>query len=61
MTEGGEFIFKSVNLLRLNQGQEVLSALTEYCQNKGITSAIVLGCIGSLENAKFGTAPTDGK
>ncbi len=54
-------MFKSVNLLRLNQGQEVLSALSEYCRKKGISSAIILGCIGSLDSAKFGTAPTDGK
>ncbi len=53
-------MFKSVNLLRLNNGQEILSALKDYCQEKGITSAIILGCIGSLENAKFGTARRDG-
>ena len=53
-------MFKSVNLLRLNQGQEVLSALSNYCQKKSITSAIILGSIGSLESAKFGTARRDG-
>jgi predicted DNA-binding protein with PD1-like motif len=54
-------MFKSVNLLRLNHGQEVLSELTGYCQQKGITSAIILGIIGSIEKVKFGTAPKDGK
>ena len=54
-------MFKSVNLLRLNHGQEVLTELTSYCKKKGITSAIILGIIGSLEKAKFGTPPKDGK
>ncbi|MFQ5996096.1 MAG: PCC domain-containing protein [Dehalococcoidales bacterium] len=47
-------MFKSVNLLRLNHGQEILSELTKYCQKKGITSAIIIGIIGSIEKAKFG-------
>ena len=54
-------MFKSVNLLRLNHGQEILSELAQYCQKKGITSAIILGIIGSIEKVKFGTAPKDGK
>ena len=53
-------MFKSVNLLRLNKGQEILSELHKYCEKKGITSGIILGIIGSLENVKFGTAPKDG-
>ena len=59
--EGGIRVFKSVNLLRLSHGQEILSELSSYCQKKGITSAIILGIIGSLEKVKFGTAPKDGK
>lgn len=54
-------MFKTVNLLRLNHGQELLTELTKYCQKKGITSAIILGIIGSLEKVRFGTAPKDGK
>jgi predicted DNA-binding protein with PD1-like motif len=54
-------MFKSVNLLRLKHGQEVLTELDRYCQQKGISSAIILGIIGSLERVKFGTAPKDGK
>ncbi|MBU2534772.1 MAG: PPC domain-containing DNA-binding protein [Chloroflexota bacterium] len=54
-------MFKSVNLLRLNRGQEILSELARYCEKKGITSGIILGIIGSLEKVKFGTAPKDGK
>jgi predicted DNA-binding protein with PD1-like motif len=54
-------VFKSVNLLRLDHGQEVLSELTSYCKRKGISSAIILGIIGSLEKARLGTPATDGK
>lgn len=54
-------MFKSVNLLRLGHGQEILSELTKYCDKKGITSAIIIGIIGSVEKVKFGTAPKDGK
>ncbi len=53
-------MFKSVNLLRLDEGKEVLTELAAYCKKKGITSGIILGIIGSLEKAKFGTAPKDG-
>lgn len=53
-------MFKSVNLLRLENDQELLSELTRYCEKKGITSAIILGIIGSVEKVKFGTAPKDG-
>jgi predicted DNA-binding protein with PD1-like motif len=53
-------MFKSVNLLRLKQGQEVLTELADYCRKKGITSAIIIGMIGSIEKVKFGTAPKDG-
>ncbi|MEE9399500.1 MAG: PPC domain-containing DNA-binding protein [Dehalococcoidales bacterium] len=54
-------MFKSLNVLRLKHGQEVLTELTSYCQKKGITSAMILGTVGSLEKVKFGTAPKDGK
>ena len=54
-------MFKSVNLLRLDNGQEVLSELTSYCKRKGISSAIILGIVGSLEKGRFGTPATDGK
>ena len=38
-------MLKSVNLLSLNHGQEVLSELTNYCREKGISSAIIIGII----------------
>ena len=54
-------MFKSVRVLRLNHGQELLNELTNYCKRKNITSAIILGMIGSLERADLGTAPKNGK
>jgi len=54
-------MFKSVNVLRLNHGQKLISELTSYCQRKNISSAIILGIIGSLETVTFGTARKGGK
>lgn len=54
-------MFKSINVLRLNHGQELLTQLNKYCENKGINSAVILGIIGSLEKAKLGTVRKDGK
>ena len=54
-------MFKSVNVLRLNHGQKLISELTSYCQRKNISSAIILGIIGSLETVTFGTAKKGGK
>ena len=48
-------MFKSVNVLRLSRSQKLLSELTSYCREKNISSAIILGIIGSLESATFGT------
>ena len=53
-------MFKSVNLLRLNHGQEIITELDRYCKRKGIKSAVILGIIGSLEYIKFGLPPKDG-
>lgn len=54
-------MFKSVNVLRLNRGQKLISELTSYCQKKNISSAIILGIIGSLETVTFGIARKGGK
>jgi len=54
-------MFKSVNVLRLNHGQELLSELTKYCGGKGISSAIILGIIGTLESVKLETTRKDGR
>lgn len=46
-------MFKSVNLLRLDHGQKLMQALTEYCQKKGIASGMIIGIIGSLESVRL--------
>ena len=46
-------MFKSVNLLRLGQGQELLTELRNYCEKKSITSGLILGMIGSFESVTF--------
>ena len=44
-------MFKKVYVLRIKPGQELLSEISRYCLENNITSAIVLGIIGSLNNA----------
>ncbi|MFQ6121979.1 MAG: PPC domain-containing DNA-binding protein [Dehalococcoidales bacterium] len=46
-------MLKSINLLRLDHGQKLIGALSDYCQKKNISSAIILGIIGSLESVRF--------
>ncbi len=44
-------MFKKVHVLRIKPGQELLSEISRHCSENNITSAIVLGIIGSLNNA----------
>ena len=46
-------MFKSVNVLSLDNGKNVVESLAEYCEKKNISSAIILGIIGSLGIVKF--------
>ena len=46
-------MFKSVNLLRLDHGQKLVAALTEYCRKKNISSGMIIGIIGSLESVRL--------
>lgn len=54
-------MFKSINVLRMNRGREVITELTSYCERKGITSAIILGMIGTMDRVKLETTRKDGK
>lgn len=54
-------MFKSVRVLRFGPGQELLTELHNYCERKNITSAVILGMIGSLETVELGTARKDGE
>lgn len=53
-------MFKSVKILRLGPGQEFLTELHNYCERKNISSAVILGVIGSFEAVELGTARKDG-
>jgi len=52
-------MFKSINLLRLEHGQKHIGKLADYCQKKNISSAIILGIIGSLESVRFSKPPRE--
>jgi len=54
-------MFKSINVLRLNHGQELSTQLNKYYENKGFNSAVILGINEALEKTKLGTARKDGK
>lgn len=49
-------MYKSVNLLRLGQGQKLIDELAKYCEVKKISSAIITGIIGSLESVRLAKA-----
>jgi predicted DNA-binding protein with PD1-like motif len=51
-------MFKSINLLRLEHGRKLIGELTDYCYKKNISSAIILGIIGSLGSVRFAKQPT---
>ena len=51
-------MFKSINLLRLGHGVNLIGELTDYCNKKNISSAIILGVIGSLGSVRIGKQPT---
>ncbi len=44
-------MFKKIHVFRVKPGQELLDSITGYCLKSGISSAIIIGIIGSLENA----------
>jgi predicted DNA-binding protein with PD1-like motif len=46
-------LFKRVHMFRVKPGQELVSELTDYCQQHGLTSGVVIGIIGSVESARL--------
>ena len=46
-------MFKKVHVFRVKPKQELLSEITRYCRQNSITSGVVIGIIGSMENAKL--------
>jgi predicted DNA-binding protein with PD1-like motif len=48
-----ESLFKKIHVFRAKPGHELLDSITGYCTESGITSGVIIGIIGSLENAKL--------
>ncbi|UCG83975.1 MAG: DNA-binding protein [Dehalococcoidia bacterium] len=46
-------MFQKVHVFRVKPAQELLSEITRYCREHGITSGIVVGIIGSVERARL--------
>jgi predicted DNA-binding protein with PD1-like motif len=44
-------LFRKIHVFRVEPGRELLDSITGYCTESGITSAIIIGIIGSLGNA----------
>jgi predicted DNA-binding protein with PD1-like motif len=46
-------LFKKIHIFRVKPGQELLSEIARYCHGHEILSGVVIGIIGSVENAKL--------
>ncbi len=46
-------MFKKIHIFRIKPGQELLDGISSYCQDNNISSGVIIGIIGSLENAKL--------
>jgi predicted DNA-binding protein with PD1-like motif len=44
-------LFKQVHIFRIKPGQELLTEINRYCSEHKIFSGIIIGIIGSLNNA----------
>ena len=44
-------MFKKVHVFRIKPDQELLSEISKYCSDNNITSGVIIGIIGSLNNA----------
>jgi predicted DNA-binding protein with PD1-like motif len=46
-------LFKNIHVFRVKPGQELLNYISHYCHEHEIFSGVVIGIIGSVENAKL--------
>ncbi len=46
-------MFKKVHVFRVKPKQELVSEIAGYCRQYGISSGVVIGIIGSVENARL--------
>ena len=52
-------MYKKVHVFRVKPQQELIDEIKKYCQQKGITSGVIIGIIGSVKNAKLGITLQD--
>ena len=46
-------MFKKIHVFRVKPGQELLNGIARYCHEHEILSGVVIGIIGSVENARL--------
>jgi predicted DNA-binding protein with PD1-like motif len=46
-------LFKKIHIFRVKPGQELLSEIARHCREREILSGVVIGIIGSVENAQL--------
>lgn len=46
-------MFKNVHVFRVKPGQELLGEISRFCGERGITSGVVVGIIGSVRRARL--------
>ena len=46
-------MFKKVHVFRIKPGQELLEGIARYCSKHSVSSAVVIGIIGSVESARL--------
>jgi predicted DNA-binding protein with PD1-like motif len=50
-------MLKKVHALRVKPDQKIIDEITRYCQQKSISSGVVIGIIGSVKSIRLGTPP----
>jgi predicted DNA-binding protein with PD1-like motif len=46
-------LFKKIHIFRVKPGQELLNEIARYCHEHELFSGVIIGIIGSVENAKL--------
>lgn len=46
-------LFRKIHAFRIKPGQELLDRISRYCQEHKISSGIIIGIIGSVEDARL--------
>ena len=46
-------LFKKIHVFRIKPKQELISEITGYCRQNGISSGVVIGIIGCVESARL--------